>query len=379
MSAPPPPQPVYILRGHSSQIHALAFTLGNTHLLSGDASGFVILWHLASRRPVAVWRAHEGSVLKVESNAIDPRYWILTHGRDNSLHAWTFPTSALSTNLPCAPTDPPRSKPRLIASLGVNTMNFCPFTATHTASSDGMLIGVPAVIDSEAIDIMELPSGRRAHTRVRPETDGPKTGMAMALALRWGERGELELAAGYESGHCALLRLKTEGWETVYLSKPHSQPVLSLAMYTPQGWFVSTSADSLLVLHSPGTQEETRILDTNHLGQQGVAVRDDGKLVATAGWDGRLRVYKVGGKGMKEVAVLKWHREGAYAAAFGGVKILANEEDEEESSVTGSGVLGVVRQVGESRLLRGRDGREAQRHWVVGGAKDGRVSLWEVF
>lgn len=34
-------------------------------LLTGDADGWVVAWDLATRRPRAVWRAHEGTVLGV--------------------------------------------------------------------------------------------------------------------------------------------------------------------------------------------------------------------------------------------------------------------------------------------------------------------------
>lgn len=59
----PPAQPHYILRGHSSQIHAVAFLRHNSRLLTGDADGWVVVWNLSTRRPVTVWRAHQGPIL----------------------------------------------------------------------------------------------------------------------------------------------------------------------------------------------------------------------------------------------------------------------------------------------------------------------------
>ncbi|RPA95222.1 hypothetical protein L873DRAFT_1604042, partial [Choiromyces venosus 120613-1] len=58
-------QPTYILRGHTAQIHAAHFYSSNTRLATADASGWIILWSLHTRRATAVWKAHEGSVLKV--------------------------------------------------------------------------------------------------------------------------------------------------------------------------------------------------------------------------------------------------------------------------------------------------------------------------
>lgn len=58
-----PAQPSYIFRGHGAAIHSVQFVRRNTRLLTGDADGWVVLWRLESKRPVAVWRAHEGPIL----------------------------------------------------------------------------------------------------------------------------------------------------------------------------------------------------------------------------------------------------------------------------------------------------------------------------
>lgn len=60
-----PAQPVYVLRGHSAQIHALLFTRGNERLVTADADGWVVVWNVTTRRPVSVWKAHEGAVMNV--------------------------------------------------------------------------------------------------------------------------------------------------------------------------------------------------------------------------------------------------------------------------------------------------------------------------
>jgi hypothetical protein len=59
----PPAQPVYILRGHSAPIHAVVFFRSNTRLITADSEGWVVLWDVSTRRPVAVWKAHDASVL----------------------------------------------------------------------------------------------------------------------------------------------------------------------------------------------------------------------------------------------------------------------------------------------------------------------------
>ena len=63
----PPAQSSYVLRGHSAQIHAVHFLRDNLRLLSGDAEGWVVLWSIPIKRPVAVWKAHDNAILGLGS------------------------------------------------------------------------------------------------------------------------------------------------------------------------------------------------------------------------------------------------------------------------------------------------------------------------
>lgn len=61
----PPAQPVYILRGHQAQIHAVRFVRSNSRLITGDADGWIVVWVLGTKRPTAVWKAHDNAILGV--------------------------------------------------------------------------------------------------------------------------------------------------------------------------------------------------------------------------------------------------------------------------------------------------------------------------
>ena len=187
------------------------------------------------------------------------------------------------------------------------------------------------------------------------------------------------VAAGYESGHVALWHRKPntnsnteDKWETLYLQKPHSQPVLSLDVAPSLGYFFSSSADAIVARHPFDGRSETKTLQTKHAGQQSLVVRSDGKIFATAGWDGRVRVYA--SKGMKELAVLKLHKEGCYAAAF--AEVLDGEATDADKSKDSdrATVRGKALTVSQQRLARSR-----VTHWLAAGSKDGRVSLWDIY
>ena len=95
----------------------------------------------------------------------------------------------------------------------------------------------------------------------------------------------------------------------------------------------------------------------------------------TGGWDTRIRIYST--NSLKEVAVLKWHKEGVYAVGFG--EILDAQDLRREKEVKDDGEEIVKRETGLGRLQRQREEQMQLKHWVVAGAKDGKVSLWEVF
>jgi len=124
-----------------------------------------------------------------------------------------------------------------------------------------------------------------------------------------------------------------------------------------------------------------KVIQTKHAGQQSLTVRSDEKFFATAGWDGRVRVYSA--KTMREVAVLKWHSEGCYAVDFGVVS-----DDDRDGGEDGNGdgdedgvaVMGRRRAGGRGTTVAQRRVAKARAtHWLAVGSKDGKVSLWDIY
>ncbi len=108
---------------------------------------------------------------------------------------------------------------------------------------------------------------------------------------------------------------------------------------------------------------------TKHAGQQGLTIRNDGKIFATAGWDCRVRVYST--KSLKELAVLKWHQEGCYAVAFADVGERAEGRSDEDQALTQTTGTMTVK---EERIWKAKTA-----HWLAAGSKDGKVSLWDIY
>jgi WD40 repeat protein len=254
--------------------------------------------------------------------------------------------------------------------------------------------------------------------------------MVMAVSIFYSSR-DLTVIVGFESGHTTVSQLiDGQGWHNLYMSQPHSQPVLSLDVDPNHLSYVTSSADAIIAKHPiPSLAEESgsasttppsvveksgitpsgvsllsrglasagpqknrgtyqpkistqtiplKVVQTKHSGQQSLKIRSDGKIFATAGWDSRVRVYSV--QTLKELAVLKWHKEGCYAVAFAeitssGVDLgKAGEIKSTDQEGGMAKITGAILSVKEKRDLRA-----TTTHWLAAGSKDGKVSLWDIY
>lgn len=283
--------------------------------------------------------------------------------------------------------------------MAVSALNFCAFalcTATHAGEKNiaavQAIIAVPNALDAGGIDFFNLPSERRVSVlKANPQI---KTGMVMALdVFHHPETGLLTVISGYEDGRTMVhqrrpMALPDEKWkwETILISRPHSQPVLSLDRTASKSFYFTSSADAVIAKFAIPTSsfdghldmKPAKISNTKHAGQQDLTVRQDGKIFATAGWDARIRVYST--KTLKELAVLKWHQDGCYSIAFADSILLDETEPSSEAgkdealvasrASTGS-ALGVIR---HQRSIKAQ-----MTHWLAAGGKDGKISLWEIY
>lgn len=280
------------------------------------------------------------------------------------------------------------------------------------------LLAVPNAMDSGAVDIFYLPAEKRVCTV--PSDKSINTGMLMAVDLFFSVNGDLYLVSGYEDGR-AMVHIRRGPvlsqdldsgpganpawtWERLYTYRAHSQPVLSLdvPLISPNTYFFTSSADSTIAKHpipeaprnvlggtlKAESSSSLKSVNTKHAGQQDLRVRSDGKIYATAGWDSRIRVYSC--KTMKELAVLKWHKEGCYAVAFADVNsdtqqsqtvpVLSTVKEEGDSGEEGCKDIATAEGIGSLAAVQQQRNRKAQdTHWIAGGSKDGKISIWDIY
>lgn len=311
-----------------------------------------------------------------------------------------------------------KAQPWLLHSLPVNALNFCAFSmafvnsdGTQATKPESTLFAVPNALDSGGIDIFHLPSELRISTIASDAAT--KTGMLMAVNLFVAHGGDVHVASAYEDGHVMVFRhrgalssarLERENitnnplkWDRLYACHPHTQPVLSIDFSSSLGYFVSSSVDALIVKHpipgagavgyipTAGYKEESplKVVNTKHSGQQGLRLRSDNKVFATAGWDSRIRVYS--SKTMKELAVLKWHKDGCYAVAFGEILDTSYPEPQtagaagHDSQDEDAQPAVEQRDYSLAKVQQQRNQKAMQTHWLAAGSKDGKISLWDIY
>lgn len=254
-----------------------------------------------------------------------------------------------------------------------------------------------------------------------------QNGMAMNLSLFYKD-SKLVLVAGFENG-CTSVHVLNEAdqaWAMTYRNQTHSQPILSLDVQIDYEFYVASSADAYISKHpiplTPQTvlstkgkaltspqigplptgnsaepshtfaqifasdkitdtfsqkawDEPIKVVNTRHSGQQSLAVRSDGKIFTTAGWDSKIRVYSC--KTVKELAVLQWHTVGVYAVSFAEILAVPNEPAASEASADSGEIVRGGQE--HSSVKERRLQRVKKAHWLAAGAKDGKVSLWDIY
>ncbi|RIB25881.1 WD40-repeat-containing domain protein [Gigaspora rosea] len=120
--------------------------------------------------------------------------------------------------------------------------------------------------------------------------------------------------------------------EKLWNQKEHGESDLS----SDKQFAISTSGDNKIVKYNFDEVPLIKSTTIKYAGIAEVKIRSDGKIFATAGWDMKIRIFS--SKSMKPLAILSYHRESVYALAFSHIK-----------------------------------------HYLVGGGKDQRISLWKIY
>ncbi|KAJ7412055.1 Guanine nucleotide-binding protein subunit beta-like protein 1 [Willisornis vidua] len=199
---------------------------------------------------------------------------------------------------------------------------------------------VPVHLFSVKVQVLELPSKTSVCT-LKPEM-GAKLGMPMCLKLWQLSCGSQPLLlAGYEDGSVVLWSV-TMG-KVLSQLVCHQEPVMSLDFDSEKAKGISGSSEKVLCIWSLNEQQNLQVDKTHELvnaGISGIAIRPDKRILATAGWDHRIRIF--GWKKLKPLAVLDYHTATVHCVSFS-------------------------------------DHRSAPERLLAAGSRDHRISVWSVY
>ncbi|KAI0073470.1 WD-40 repeat-containing protein [Panus rudis PR-1116 ss-1] len=412
MSTAAPSSPLHLLRTHLANPNALWISEDNERVYSGDASGSVVVTSTRTIRSIASWKAHTDGILGVQEWGD----YILTHGRDNKLHVWSRKTiqDPSTRRLRDTAVQPGLPTPELCYSMDVNALNFCrfslmPLVGEGCSEDTQALIALPNLVESSLADIWTLPSQKRLHAAIGKaniedptasliDGRGPNSlGIIMSLHLFYHPhpslpgRSQLRLLCAYESGKVILYActrtdkttsVEGVGWDVVWTAKLHVESVMSMAVSRDNSLAFTVSADHLIGKYDlilaetlDNRDQAFTVHRTKHPGNASMSIRDDGRVCAIGGWDGKIRLYST--KSFKPLGTLDYHKKSIQSLTFAHSlspfqnKLeddKAQEADEQEADWDGY----------DDEEDYSEKEKEERSRWLIAGSQDTRISVWQL-
>uniref|UniRef100_A0A7N5K056 Thioredoxin reductase 2 n=1 Tax=Ailuropoda melanoleuca TaxID=9646 RepID=A0A7N5K056_AILME len=281
-------------------------------LRNRSLSGLVHIWSLQTRRAVATLDGHGGQCV-TWLQTLPQGHQLLSQGRDLKLRLW----------------DLAEGRNAVVDSVPLESLGFCR-SSVLARGQERWMLAVPGR-GSEEVQILEMPSKTSVCT-LKPEADA-KPGMPMCLELWQADSSPRPLLlAGYEDGSVALWDVS----ERKVCSRVacHTEPVMGFDFDSQKARGVSGSAEKALAVWSLDEQQALQVCGTHELTNPGIAdvkIRPDRKILATAGWDHRVRVFHW--RTMKPLAVLSFHSATVHCVAFATDGLLAAGSGDQRISI----------------------------------------------
>ncbi|XP_069788706.1 guanine nucleotide-binding protein subunit beta-like protein 1 isoform X2 [Narcine bancroftii] len=296
----PPPDPKFVLRGTGASVNTLHFCCKdqvdcNPILYSGSANGRIHVWNLNTCRADTILESHDGKSI-LWTQTLQSRDSLISQGRDSTICIWDL-AQGRKTVLDCIPLD---------------NYGFCQCSLLDKGVSS-YLLAFPGK-DLSEVKIIEIPNKTPVWT-LKPPADA-KLGMPMCLKL-WQPLSCSRplILIGYEDGSVTLWDLS----EKKILSRLtcHKEPIMCLDFDPEKVKGISGSSENNLGFWKLDKQQNLKLQKMVELVNAGIAhacIRQDKKIVATAGWDHRVRVFSW--KTLKPLAVLLYHTASIHCVTF---------------------------------------------------------------
>uniref|UniRef100_A0A4W6EMS6 Guanine nucleotide binding protein (G protein), beta polypeptide 1-like n=1 Tax=Lates calcarifer TaxID=8187 RepID=A0A4W6EMS6_LATCA len=287
----PAPSPIYTLRGAGGPLNTLHFSChgGDTPILfSGSGKGVIHIWNLNSRRAEKIVEGHSGSSV-IWLSTLQSTDALISQGRDMQVCLW----------------DLREGRNEVVDNVWTGSVGFCQCSLLETGPGNNLL------------------------AFAGQQTEEPDSGSRPLLL------------AGYEDG--SLLLWDVTQRSKLSQAKAHPEPVMCLTFDTKRLRGISGSSEKKLSSWILDRQDNLQLQDCVTLVNPGVSqlcIREDGKLLASAGWDHRVRVFSW--KKLRPLAVLQYHTDMVLSVAFS-------------------------------------DHQDPKQRLLAAGSKDQRISLWSIY
>jgi WD40 repeat protein len=240
------------LVGHESAVSALRISPDGATVITAASDKTVRVWDLPTRSGRAVLGRHRKQVLALDLDAPRGRVW--SGGHDGRLNAYSLATGEVAATI----------------DLGGSV------TSVAVRVTDGV---VAAATVGSGIAILD-PDGT--------ETARVAQGTAVIGSVTWAADGSFLLA----SAPTGATVWAVEGWEPVRSLEAGSGSILPVAL-SPDGSRIALGWDHHVGLWSANEAEAGATIEGLPKGVYGLSFSHDGRMLAAAAADGRVRIWSV--------------------------------------------------------------------------------------
>jgi sugar lactone lactonase YvrE len=285
------PSEVAVIDAHGRHAQAVHFTKDGKLLVSVGQDARVRLWSVPGFAAAGTFEGHKNSV---NSISFTPDQQLLATGStDGTVRLWSFPDGRCLDTLEKQVTGVFAPDGKRLATISAKGQ-----VVLWDAKPAKQIISIPA-LDKRTTAVAFSPDGSTLLIggtgpihRVAA-LDGKKQGelkghKVVVACLRVSPDGKWLASTGYD-GHLRLW--STKDWAEVRAIKLDGGGVLHIA-FAPKSECVTVAADYLIQSYSIKDGKVVERIELPLKGLYGVAISPDGKYLANAAADGRVRIWE---------------------------------------------------------------------------------------